>query len=99
VFPGGPGVRVDSHLYQGYNIPPHYDSLLGKLIAWGTNRDEAIARIRRALSETVVFGIDTTVGFHRKLVTDEEYCAGRLSTGFIATFLERSDASWDEPEP
>jgi acetyl-CoA carboxylase biotin carboxylase subunit len=98
VFPGGPGVRVDSHLYPGYNIPPHYDSLLGKLIAWGANRDEAIARLRRALSETVVSGIDTTVGFYRKLVMDEEYCAGRLSTGFIATFMERSDAIWDEPE-
>ncbi len=98
VFPGGPGIRVDSHLYQGYHIPPHYDSLLGKLIAWGATRDEAIARLRRALSETVVSGIDTTVGFYRKLVMDEEYCAGRLSTGFIATFLERSDSIWDEPE-
>jgi acetyl-CoA carboxylase biotin carboxylase subunit len=98
VFPGGPGVRVDSHLYQGYVVPPHYDSLLGKLIVWGVNRDEAIARLRRTLGEIVVSGVETTIGFYRRLMSDEEYRAGRLSTGFIASFMERYETSWDDPE-
>jgi acetyl-CoA carboxylase biotin carboxylase subunit len=98
VLPGGPGVRVDSHLYQGYVVPPYYDSLLGKLIVWGVNRDEAIARLRRALGEIVISGVETTIGFYRRLVADEEYRAGRLSTGFIASFMERCDPTWDDPE-
>ena len=63
VFPGGPGVRVDSHLYTGYVVPPHYDSLLAKLIVWGNDREEAVNRLHRALSETVISGVSTTVIF------------------------------------
>ena len=63
--PGGFGVRVDSHLYSGYTVPPYYDSLLAKLIVWGETREEAIARGRRALDEFIVVGIPTTIPFHQ----------------------------------
>ncbi len=63
--PGGPGIRVDSHIYSGYNVPPYYDSLIGKVIAWGPSRDSALARMRTALNEVVVDGINTNVGLHQ----------------------------------
>ena len=62
--PGGPGVRFDSHVYTGYEIPPFYDSLIGKLIVWGNDRDHALKRLRRALAECAVTGIPTTIEFH-----------------------------------
>src|SRR5207245_1405209 len=65
--PGGPGVRVDSHLFAGYEIPPHYDSLLSKLIVWADTREEAIARMQRALEEYVIEGVATTIPFHQRL--------------------------------
>ena len=90
VAPGGPGVRVDSHLFSGYTIPPNYDSLLGKIITWGKDRDQAIERMRRALHETVITGVKHTVPFHRAIIVDPEFRAGKVHTGFIPAFMERS---------
>ncbi len=81
--PGGFGVRVDSHLYSGYAVPPHYDSLLAKLIVWGETRDEAIARAHRALDEFIVVGIPTTIPFHQAVVENEAFRAGDVYTDFI----------------
>lgn len=81
--PGGPGVRVDSHLFAGYDIPPFYDSLLGKLICWGSTRDEAISRMQRALNELVVGGIRTTAGFHQRLLADERFQQGTVHTRYV----------------
>ncbi len=89
VAPGGPGVRVDSHLYAGYSVPPYYDSLLGKVIAWGRDRDEAAARMERALTETVIDGLPQTVSFLRGIVSDDEFRAARYDTGFVARHVER----------
>jgi acetyl-CoA carboxylase biotin carboxylase subunit len=89
VAPGGPGVRVDSHLYSGYSVPPQYDSLLGKIIAWGNDRDEAAARMERALTETVITGVPQTVSFLRGMVADEEFRAGKVDTGFVPRYIER----------
>ena len=89
VAPGGPGVRVDSHLYAGYAVPPHYDSLLGKVIVWGKDRPEAIARMERALAETVITGIAHTVPFHRGLIADPAFKRGDVHTGFVAEFQDR----------
>jgi acetyl-CoA carboxylase biotin carboxylase subunit len=90
VMPGGPGVRIDSHLYSGYVVPPHYDSLLAKLIVWGSDREEAIGRLHRALSETVISGVDTTVDFYKLLVRDGAFISGHVHTGFIGEFIARS---------
>jgi acetyl-CoA carboxylase biotin carboxylase subunit len=86
-FPGGPGVRVDSHLYVGYSIPPNYDSLVAKLIAHGENREEAIARMRRALAEIVIEGpgVKTTVPFHLKVMDNAFYKRGAIYTNFVTT--------------
>jgi len=86
-FPGGPGVRVDSHLYAGYSIPPNYDSLVAKLIVHGENREEAIARMRRALAETVIEGpgVKTTVPFHLKVMDNSFYKRGAIFTNFVTT--------------
>lgn len=86
-FPGGTGVRVDSHLYAGYSIPPNYDSLVAKLIVHGENREEAIARMRRALAETVIEGpgVKTTVPFHLKVMDNAFYKRGAIYTNFVTT--------------
>ncbi len=81
--PGGFGVRVDSHLYSGYSVPPHYDSLLAKLVVWGETRGEAIDRARRALEEFIVVGIPTTVPFHQWVVENEAFRTGEVYTDFI----------------
>jgi acetyl-CoA carboxylase biotin carboxylase subunit len=81
--PGGPGVRVDSHLYTGYEVPPHYDSLLAKLIVWGSTRDEAIARTRRALDEFVIEGLPTTIPFLQRLLQHPGFVRGETYTRFI----------------
>jgi acetyl-CoA carboxylase biotin carboxylase subunit len=81
--PGGPGVRIDSHVYTGYEIPPFYDSLIGKLIVWGENRDHALRRMRRALSECAVTGIPTTIEFHLQLLDRPEFQAGDVHTKFV----------------
>jgi acetyl-CoA carboxylase biotin carboxylase subunit len=81
--PGGPGVRVDSHLYAGYEVPPHYDSLLAKLIVWGETREDAIARMQRALEEYVIEGITTTIPFHLRLLKHEGFRRGDTYTRFL----------------
>jgi acetyl-CoA carboxylase, biotin carboxylase subunit len=85
-LPGGFGVRVDSHIYQSYTIPPHYDSLVAKLIVWGTDRPHAIARGRRALEEFVIEGIKTTIPFHLKVLEDARFLSGNFDTGFLEKF-------------
>ena len=89
VAPGGPGVRVDSHLYAGYSVPPYYDSLLGKIIAWGRDRDEAAARMERALTETVITGVPQTVSFLRSIVADDQFRAATYDTGFVSRVVAR----------
>jgi len=81
--PGGPGVRVDSHLYAGYQVPPHYDSLLAKLIVWAETRDAAIVRMQRALDEFVIEGLKTTIPFHQRLLRHEGFIRGETYTRFI----------------
>jgi acetyl-CoA carboxylase biotin carboxylase subunit len=81
--PSGPGVRVDSHLYRGYEVPPHYDSLLSKLIVWAKTRDEAIARGRRALEEYVLEGLPTTIPFHLQLLDNETFRRGEMYTNYL----------------
>jgi acetyl-CoA carboxylase biotin carboxylase subunit len=81
--PGGPGVRMDSHLYAGYEVPPFYDSLLGKLIVWGTDRDNAIARARVALNELLIEGLVTNVAIHQALLTSEPFLEGRMTTNLL----------------
>nr|HET6901327.1 acetyl-CoA carboxylase biotin carboxylase subunit [Ktedonobacteraceae bacterium] len=81
--PGGPGVRVDSHLYAGYQIPPHYDSLLAKLIVWAETREAAIARMQRALDEYVIEGVTTTIPFLQRLLRHEGFLRGEMYTRFI----------------
>ena len=89
-MPGGPGIRVDTHVYGGYRIPPHYDSLLAKLVAHGKSRDEAIARMQRALEEFLIEGIETTIPFHRMVMADEAFRSGKIDTTYIETCdLER----------
>jgi acetyl-CoA carboxylase biotin carboxylase subunit len=85
--PGGPWVRLDSHVYQGYTVPPFYDSLLAKLVVWGRDRDEAIARSRWALEQFRVEGVKTTIPFHRRVLDHERFVAGDVSTHFIEDHL------------
>ncbi|MEC4985215.1 MAG: acetyl-CoA carboxylase biotin carboxylase subunit [Oscillatoria sp. PMC 1068.18] len=85
--PGGPGVRIDSHVYTDYEIPPYYDSLIGKLIVWGPNREAAIARMKRALREFAITGIPTTIGFHQKILETPAFLAGEVYTDFVAQHL------------
>ena len=87
--PGGFGVRVDSHVYAGYKIPPYYDSMLGKLICWGRTRNEARRRMYQALKEYVVLGVKTTIPFHQQIVEDEVFISGKFNTGFIEDFYKR----------
>jgi len=86
--PGGLGVRVDSAAFQGYRIPPHYDSLIGKLIVHGRTRDECLARLRRALDEFVVDGIDTTLPLFRTLVRNADVARGAYDIHWLEHFLE-----------
>lgn len=82
-FPGGPSVRIDSHIYQGYVVPPYYDSLLAKIITFGSDRSQAIARMRRVLAEITIEGVATTVSFHRALLEDSDFIAGRFDTDYV----------------
>ena len=81
--PGGPGVRVDSHVYTGYDIPPFYDSLIGKLIIWAPNRPAALERMKRALNECAITGIPTTVDFHLRMLDRPEFQRGDVHTKFV----------------
>jgi acetyl-CoA carboxylase biotin carboxylase subunit len=87
-IPGGLGVRVDTHIYEGYVVPPHYDSLLAKLIVHDTDRQAAINRALRCLDEFVVEGIRTNIAFHKGILNHPEYRAGKVDTGFVARLLE-----------
>ena len=83
-WPGGPGIRVDSHVYSGYRIPPHYDSLIAKIIAWAPTREACIARMERALRETVIEGVSTTIPFHLRVMDNAFFRRGAVYTNFIA---------------
>jgi acetyl-CoA carboxylase biotin carboxylase subunit len=86
--PGGPGIRVDSHIYSGYVAPSNYDSLLAKLMAWGQDRDEAIARMKRAVAECIIIGPPTTLPFHQEILGDPRFVAGDVHTGLVGQWLE-----------
>jgi acetyl-CoA carboxylase biotin carboxylase subunit len=85
--PGGMGVRIDSALYSGYRVPPHYDSLVAKLIVWGSTREEARMRMVRALEETVIGGIKTTIPLHQRLMADPDFIAGDYSIKWLESWL------------
>jgi acetyl-CoA carboxylase biotin carboxylase subunit len=81
--PGGMGVRMDSHVYTDYEIPPYYDSLIGKLIVWGPDRPTAIKRMKRALRECAITGLPTTIGFHQKVLETPTFLKGEVYTNFV----------------
>jgi acetyl-CoA carboxylase biotin carboxylase subunit len=89
--PGGPGVRVDTAVFAGYKIPPFYDSMVGKLIVWGADRHEALARGRRALAEYRLEGIKTTIPLHLRLLDDEAFVSGEYDTGYLEKLLSEED--------
>ncbi len=88
--PGGPGIRVDSHVYHGYTVPPYYDSMVGKVIAYGATRDQAIRRMRIALSEMVVEGIQTNIPLHQELLTDARFVRGGTSIHYLEQKLAQA---------
>ena len=85
--PGGAGVRLDSHAYAGYTIPPYYDSMIGKLITWGRDRNEAMNRMSRALSEYMITGIKTTIPFDLAILQDPDFRRGQYTTNFVERLL------------
>jgi acetyl-CoA carboxylase biotin carboxylase subunit len=85
-FPGGPGIRIDSHVYAGYTIPPNYDSMIAKLIVTAQTRQECIVRMNRALDEFIIEGVKTTIPFHKKLMKDKVFNSGKFTTSFLDTF-------------
>ena len=88
--PGGPGVRMDSHVYTDYEIPAYYDSLIGKLIVWGRDRPTAIRRMKRALRECAITGVPTTLGFHQKILDSPEFLNGEVYTNFVEQFMNQN---------
>lgn len=91
--PGGPGVRMDSHVYTDYEIPPYYDSLIGKLIVWGPDRASAIRRMKRALRECAITGLPTTINFHQKILETPEFQSGMVYTNFVEKLMRH--LGWD----
>ena len=89
--PGGKGVRVDTHVYAGYTVPPYYDSMIAKLIVTGARRDVAIARMRRALSEFMIRGIKTTIPFQQMIVDHPDFIEGRYDIGWVERYLKERD--------
>jgi len=89
--PGGPGIRVDSHVYQGYTVPPNYDSMVGKVIAFGATREQALSRMRIALSEMVVEGIQTNIPLHRELLNDTRFLKGGVSIHYLEQKLAQEE--------
>jgi acetyl-CoA carboxylase biotin carboxylase subunit len=87
ILPGGPGIRIDSGVYPGYRIPPFYDSMVAKLIAWGTTRKEAIDRMKRGLDEFQIEGIKTTIPFHKEVMKKKEFLSGQYTTDFVSKFF------------
>lgn len=94
-MPGGHGVRIDSHVYAGYTIPPNYDSMIAKLIVSGQSREEVITRMKRALQEFVIEGIKTTIPFHIKLMDNEIFRSGKFNTKFLETSFDFSQLEKD----
>ena len=90
--PGGPGVRLDTHVYAGYRVPAQYDSLVGKLVVYATARDEALARMRLALDSFIIEGIHTTIPFLRELLDDPAFIAGDFDTKFVERRMEEASA-------
>lgn len=88
--PGGPGVRMDSHVYTDYEIPAYYDSLIGKLIVWGRDRPSAIRRMKRALRECAITGVPTTLSFHQKILDTPEFLSGEVYTNFVEQFMNQN---------
>ena len=88
ITPGGYGVRVDSHVYSGYKIPPYYDSLISKVMTWAPTREEARRRMYRALKEYVITGVKTTLPFYQELIEDEVFIGGNFDTGFMNTYKQ-----------
>ena len=86
--PGGPGVRIDSHVYSDYQIPPYYDSLIGKLVVWGPDRSTAILRMKRALRECAITGLPTTIGFHQKIMENYHFLRGQIYTNFVQEMMK-----------
>jgi acetyl-CoA carboxylase, biotin carboxylase subunit len=89
--PGGPGIRLDTHVYTGYMVPPFYDSLLGKLIVHGNTREEAIVRARHALDSFVLEGIHTTIPFLQQIVREKDFASGQVDTGYVDNFMSREN--------
>jgi len=87
--PGGNGVRIDSHVYTDYEIPPYYDSLIGKLIVWGSDRPTAIRRMKRALREFAITGLPTTISFHQRILETQDFVDGRVYTNFVEQIMQR----------
>jgi acetyl-CoA carboxylase biotin carboxylase subunit len=90
--PGGPGIRVDSHVYPGYFVPPHYDSMIGKIISYGNTREQAIARMSTALAETVIEGISSNIPLHRELLIDEKFLQGGTSINYLESKLSQRES-------
>ncbi len=88
-FPGGPGIRFDTAMYADYKIPPNYDSMIGKLVAHAPTREMAMAKMRAALTELVVDGVDTNVDFQLMLLSEPEVIAGNLDTGLVGRIMEK----------
>ena len=84
--PGGLGIRIDSALYQGYKIPSHYDSMIAKLITYGTNREDCIQKMKRALEEYVIIGIDTNIQLHQKIIQSDEFMSGNYNINYMSRF-------------
>ena len=88
-MPGGPGVRVDSHVYNNYFVPPNYDSMIGKLIVHGDTREQALARMQTALNETVIEGISTNIPLHRELMVDAKFMQGGTNIHYLEYWLSQ----------
>jgi len=91
--PGGLGVRVDTHCYSDYFIPPNYDSLMGKLIVWGRTREQAIARMHRCLDEFTIVGVNSTVPFHQKVMENEIFKSGDVCTDFLEKHFDKESVA------
>ena len=87
--PSGPGIRIDSGIYEGCEVPIYYDPIVSKLIAWGQDRAEAIRRMQRALAEYVILGVKTSIPFHLRILEDPQVLAGQIHTGFLEEWLAK----------
>jgi acetyl-CoA carboxylase biotin carboxylase subunit len=96
--PSGPGIRLDSGIYEGWTVPIEYDPLLAKLCAWAATRDAAAARLDRALAEYTLTGLRTNIAWFREILRDPEFLAGRLSTAFLDDFMQRRQKIESSPE-